>query len=55
MPPKVKAMVPAEQLQWMRKKIDALHKEAARRGVRGWVIVQAILGWVRDWEHELSK
>lgn len=55
MPQAVRKMVAAEQLQWVRRKLDALHQEAARRGVRGWVIVAAVIGWLGDWEHELSK
>lgn len=49
----VRKQTPSEQLQWVRRKMDRLHQDAVARGVRGWVIVAAVLGWVRDWEREL--
>lgn len=53
--PPLRKLTPAEQMRWIRNRIDGLYREACNKEVLGWCFVSVLRGWREDYEQELNR
>jgi hypothetical protein len=56
MPPEpLRKKTSVEQMRWVRRRLDALFKDACRYQIKGWAFAAALQGWQHDYEGELGR